>query len=65
MEEAITLDPKHYNSRYNLGVVLADLGDPKGAREQLEKGSAWPRSYPSPRFASSWPPFCGRSERLS
>jgi tetratricopeptide (TPR) repeat protein len=40
LEEAITLNPAHFNSRYNLGIVLAELNDPAGAKEQLEKALA-------------------------
>jgi tetratricopeptide (TPR) repeat protein len=37
LEQAVALNPKHYNSRYNLGIALSNLGDPKGAREQFER----------------------------
>jgi tetratricopeptide (TPR) repeat protein len=40
LEEAITLNPTHFNARYNLGIVLAELHDPAGAKEQLEKALA-------------------------
>src|SRR5438477_5797609 len=38
------LNPNHYNSRYNLGVVLAKLTDYRGAKEQLEKAIELGRS---------------------
>jgi tetratricopeptide (TPR) repeat protein len=37
LEEAVTLNPTHFYARYNLGIVLAELNDPAGAKEQLEK----------------------------
>jgi Flp pilus assembly protein TadD len=37
LEEAVILRPNDASSRYNLGVVLAQLQDAAGAREQLEK----------------------------
>jgi len=40
LEEAITLNPTHFNARYNLGIVLAWLNDPAGAKEQLERALA-------------------------
>jgi Flp pilus assembly protein TadD len=40
LEEAVALSPGDYNSRVNLGVVLADLNDPAGAKVQLEKARA-------------------------
>ncbi len=36
LEEAVTLNPTHFNARYNLGIVLSELKDFAGAREQLE-----------------------------
>lgn len=40
LEEAVALSPGDYNPRVNLGVVLADLNDPAGAKMQLEKARA-------------------------
>lgn len=40
LEEAVALSPGDYNPRVNLGVVLADLNDPAGARVQLDKARA-------------------------
>src|SRR5712691_10300969 len=36
-KQASALNPNHYDSRYNLGVVLAKLGRPQEALVQLEK----------------------------
>jgi len=38
LEQAVQLDPKHYDVRYNLGFVLAKLGKLAAALENLEKG---------------------------
>jgi Flp pilus assembly protein TadD len=40
LQEAVTLNPTHFDARYNLGIVLAELKDPAGAKEQLEKALA-------------------------
>jgi tetratricopeptide (TPR) repeat protein len=40
LEQAVALNPNHYNCRYNLGIALANLNDPKGAREQFERALA-------------------------
>src|SRR5215469_326713 len=40
LEQAVAVNPNHYNSRYNLGIALANLNDPKGASEQFEKALA-------------------------
>ena len=50
LEEAVAINPAHYNSRYNLGVVLSELSDPKGAREQFEKALALGAWEPQIRF---------------
>ena len=50
LEEAVRLQPNHYNSRYNLGVVLSELKDAKGAKEQLEKALELGASEPEIRF---------------
>lgn len=50
LEQAVALNPNHYNSRYNLGIALANLNDAKGAREQFEKALALGASEPSVRF---------------
>jgi len=31
LDQALTLDPEHAAAHYNLGLILADLGDPEGA----------------------------------
>jgi len=50
LEEAVALDPKHYNARYNLGVVLAELKDPHGAKLHLEKAIELGATEPQIRF---------------
>jgi tetratricopeptide (TPR) repeat protein len=50
LQEAVALDPKHYNARYNLGVVLAELKDNAGAKEQLEKALELGATEPQIRF---------------
>jgi Flp pilus assembly protein TadD len=50
LEEAVALDPKHYNARYNLGVVLAELKDARGAKVQLEKAIELGATEPQIRF---------------
>jgi Flp pilus assembly protein TadD len=50
LEQAVALDPNHYNSRYNLGVALDELQDDRGAREQLEKALALGATEPEIRF---------------
>jgi Flp pilus assembly protein TadD len=40
LEESVALNPNRYDSRYNLGIALANLNDPRGAREQFEKALA-------------------------
>jgi Flp pilus assembly protein TadD len=37
LEQAVALDPNHYNARYNLGVALLELKQFAEAREQLAK----------------------------
>ena len=49
LEEAVALNPNHYNSRYNLGLALANLNDPQGEREQFEKALALGSSEPGMR----------------
>ena len=53
LEEAVALDPKHYNARYNLGVVLAELKDNAGAKEHLEKALELGATEPQIRFKLS------------
>jgi tetratricopeptide (TPR) repeat protein len=36
LRKAVTLDPQHYDARYNLGVVLARLQQPQSALTQLQ-----------------------------
>ncbi|MGH9529816.1 MAG: tetratricopeptide repeat protein [Terriglobales bacterium] len=50
LQQAVAIDPNHYNSRYNLGVVLAQLKDPNDARVQLEKAIALGAPDPEVRF---------------
>ncbi len=50
LEEAVALDPKHYNARYNLGVVLAELKDNQGAKEHLERALELGATEPQIRF---------------
>jgi len=50
LEQAVALNPNHYNSRYNLGIALANLNDPQGAREQFEKALALGAPEPQVRF---------------
>jgi cellulose synthase operon protein C len=50
LEEAVALNPNDFNSRVNLGVVLADLKDPAGARKQLEKAIALGTDEPQVHF---------------
>ena len=50
LEEAVALDPKHYNAHYNLGVVLAELKDARGAKVQLEEAIELGATEPQIRF---------------
>jgi len=50
LAEAVALNPNHYNSRYNYGVVLDQLKDPAGARIQLEKAIELGAQEPEIRF---------------
>jgi Flp pilus assembly protein TadD len=50
LKQAVALNPNHYESRRNLGSVLAQLKDPQGAREQLEKAIALGSHDPQVRF---------------
>ncbi len=50
LEQAVVLNPNHYNSRYNLGIALANLNDAQGARDQFEKALALGASEPGVRF---------------
>ncbi len=50
LEEAVALDPKHYNAQYNLGVVLAELKDNAGAKRHLEKSIELGATEPQIRF---------------
>lgn len=50
LEQAVKLNPNHYNCHYNLGIALANLNDPKDAREHFEKALALGASEPSVRF---------------
>jgi tetratricopeptide (TPR) repeat protein len=40
LDEAVLLSPNDYNPRVNLGMVLAELNEPAGAKIQLEKALA-------------------------
>lgn len=50
LEESVRVNPDDYNSRVNLGLVLAQLADPSGAREQLEKAVELGATEPQVRF---------------
>lgn len=50
LQEAVALSPSDYNPRVNLGVVLADLNDPAGARVQLDKARALGANAPQIYF---------------
>ena len=50
LEEAVALNPNDYNPRVNLGVVLAALDDPAGAKFQLEKALALGTDEPQVHF---------------
>jgi tetratricopeptide (TPR) repeat protein len=50
LQEAVQLDPKHYNSRYNLGLALMQLHDPQAAKEQFEKALELGAYEPEVRF---------------
>ena len=45
LRQAIALDPNHYDTRYNLGFVLAKLGKPKEALVHFEKTAQHPAGY--------------------
>ncbi len=50
LEESIALKPDFYNSHYNLGVVLEQLQDAAGAREQFNKAIELGANEPEVRF---------------
>ena len=50
LQQAVVLNPDHYESRRSLGSVLAKLKDNQGAREQLEKAIALGSHDPEVRF---------------
>ncbi len=50
LQQAVTLNPTHVESRRNLGSVLAQLKDPQGAREQLQKAIDLGDQDPAVRF---------------
>lgn len=50
LEEVVRLNPNQYKSRYSLGIALANLNDPKGAREQFEQALALEAPEPGVRF---------------
>lgn len=50
LEQAVALNPNHFESRRNLGSVLAELKDPQGARAQLQKAIALGDQDPAVRF---------------
>lgn len=50
LEQAVALNPSHFESRRNLGSVLAELNDPQGAREQLQKAIDLGDQDPAVRF---------------
>ena len=50
LEQAVAIDPNHYNSRYNLGVALLELKQFPEAREQLAKALELGATEPEIRF---------------
>ncbi len=50
LQQAVALNPTHIESRRNLGSVLAQLKDPQGAREQLQKAIDLGDRDPAVRF---------------
>jgi tetratricopeptide (TPR) repeat protein len=50
LEEAVSLDPEFFNSRYDLGMVLVFLHEWKEAAEQLEKAIALGAPEPQVHF---------------
>lgn len=50
LEESIALNPKFYNSHYNLGVVLEQLQDAAGAKKQFKKAIELGANEPEVRF---------------
>jgi Flp pilus assembly protein TadD len=50
LEQAVALDPQHYNARYNLGMALLELKDFPEAREQLAKALELGGTEPEIRF---------------
>jgi tetratricopeptide (TPR) repeat protein len=50
LQQAVELNPRHVESRRNLGSVLAQLKDPQGAREQLQKAIDLGDQDPAVRF---------------
>ena len=53
LEEAVKLNPNHYNSHFNLGITLSNLRDLAGAKEQFEKALALGATEPQVRFEYS------------
>ena len=53
LEEAVKINPNHYNSHFNLGITLSNLHDLAGAREQFEKALALGATEPQVRFEYS------------
>ena len=53
LDESVALSPNFYNSRYNLGVVLAHLQDPTGAKEQFKKALELGATEPEVHFELS------------
>ncbi|MFY9855458.1 MAG: tetratricopeptide repeat protein [Terracidiphilus sp.] len=53
LEESVALNPNDFNSRVNLGLVLAQLKDAVGAKEQLEKAIALGATEPQIHFELS------------
>ncbi len=50
LEESVALNPKFYNSHYNLGLVLEQLKDNEGAREQFKTAIELGAKEPEVRF---------------
>ena len=50
LEKAVSLNPSHSDAHYNLGLALANLNDPRGARRQFEMALALGAQDPGVRF---------------
>ena len=62
LEEAVALDPKHYNARYSLGVVTGRTQGCTGRESSIGKSARTGR-HGTTRSASSWPQCCALWEK--